>query len=64
MPKRTSVFANLSKITVSFAENLSNTLARNHAKADGTVASKNYIIQNCATVQDSPKIFLNKHTYR
>ena len=59
----TSIFAKLSKVPVSFEENLSNTVARNYAKADATVASKNYNVQSYAPVQDSAKIFLKKHTY-
>ena len=42
--------------------NLSKAVARNHAKADETVASKNYSVQNDVPVQDNAKLFQNKHT--
>ena len=44
--------------------NLSNAVARNHAKTDKTVElSKNYNAQNDVPVQDSAKLFPNKHAY-
>ena len=43
--------------------NLSNAVARNHAKTDETVAGKNYNAQNDVPVQDSAKLFPNKHAY-
>ena len=45
------------------AGNLSNAVARNQVKADSSVASKNYSVQSYVPVQDSAKLFQNKHTY-
>ena len=44
--------------------NLSNTVARNHAKTDETVAGKNYSEQNDVPMQDSATLFPNNNAYR
>ena len=56
-------FRAIYQVQQSLEGNLSNAVARNHAKADETVTSKNYSLQNDVPIQDSAKLFQNKHTY-
>lgn len=57
-----SCFGAIYQIQQSLEGNLSNTVARNHAKADETVANKNYSVQNDVPMQDSAMLFQTKHT--
>ena len=62
--KNVSCFGAIYLVQKRLAGNLSNAVARNHAKTDKTVASKNYSAQNDVPVQDSAKLFPYKHAYR
>ena len=62
--KSISRFGAIYQMKQSLEGNLSNAVARNHAKTDKTVASKNYSAQNDVPVQDSAKLFPYKHAYR
>ena len=63
--KSISRFGAIYQMKQSLEGNLSNAVARNHAKTDKTVElSKNYNAQNDVPVQDSAKLFPYKHAYR
>ena len=62
--KSISRFEAIYQMKQSLQGNLSNAVARNHAKTDKTVASKNYNAQNDVPVQDSAKLFPYKHAFR
>ena len=59
----TSRFGAIYQMQQSLAEDLSNATARNHAKVDVTVGSKNYSVDNYVLVQYNARLLQNKHTY-
>ena len=58
-----SCFGAIYQMRKRIAGNLPNAVPRNHAKADAAVASKNYSVQSYVPVQDSAKLFQNKHLH-
>ena len=58
-----SRFGAIYQMQQSLKGNLSNTVVRNHAKTDESVASNNSSLQNDVPMQDSAKLFQNKHIY-
>ena len=61
--KNISCFRAIYQMQKRLAGNLSNKVARNHAKADATVASKNDSVQSYVPMRDTPKLFQRKHNY-
>lgn len=58
-----SCFGAIYQMQQSHEGKLSNTVARNHAKADETATNKNYSVQNDVPMQKNAMLFQNKHTY-